>query len=83
MNIFIKKFYLFDKFRQKIRLKHDIIRPYLFQIIYYFLYTGGIMPRNSRKSLKSPFFHVITQGINKSYIFNNPQDIKLYIKILI
>ena len=38
------------------------------------------MPRSSRKILKTPFFHVITQGINKSYIFNNPQDIKLYIK---
>ena len=38
------------------------------------------MPRISRKSIQSSFFHVITQGIDKSYIFDNSEDIKYYIK---
>ena len=40
------------------------------------------MPRFSRESIKTDYFHVITQGINKSYIFDKPEDIKLYIKIM-
>ena len=40
------------------------------------------MPRFSRESIKTHFFHVITQGINKSYIFNNEKEIKYYIKIM-
>lgn len=40
------------------------------------------MPRNPRNQLKTPFFHVMIQGLNKSYIFNEAQDIKYYIKIM-
>ena len=38
------------------------------------------MPRIPRMYLKTEFFHVITQGINKSYIFNSEKEIKFYIK---
>lgn len=40
------------------------------------------MPRYPRNYIKTTFFHIITQGINKSYIFENPEDIKYYIKIM-
>ncbi len=40
------------------------------------------MPRLPRNYIKTPFFHIITQGINKSYIFEKPEDIKYYIKIM-
>lgn len=38
------------------------------------------MPRNPRIYLNTEYFHVIVQGINKSFIFNSPIDIKFYIK---
>lgn len=38
------------------------------------------MPRFPRSYIKTNYFHVITQGINKSYIFNVDEDIKYYIK---
>ena len=37
------------------------------------------MPRYPRSYLNTPFFHIMTQGINKSYIFDNSQDITYYI----
>ena len=40
------------------------------------------MPRFPRSYIKTSYFHVIVQGINKNYIFNYPEDIKYYIKIL-
>ena len=40
------------------------------------------MPRFPLNYIKTPFFHIITQGINKSYIFEKPEDIKYYIKIM-
>ena len=40
------------------------------------------MPRNSRKSIQTEYLHVMTQGINKSYIFQKDEDIKYYIKIM-
>lgn len=40
------------------------------------------MPRYSRNNMKTSFFHVMTQGINKSYIFDNPEDIKYYISTI-
>lgn len=40
------------------------------------------MPRFPRSYIQTTFFHIITQGINKSYIFENPEDIKYYIKIM-
>lgn len=38
------------------------------------------MPRYPRNSIKTSFFHVMTQGINKLFIFNTTEDIKYYIK---
>lgn len=38
------------------------------------------MSRFPRSHTQTTFFHVITQGINKSYIFQNAEDIKYYIK---
>lgn len=40
------------------------------------------MPRVPRSYIKTSHFHVITQGINKSYIFEIPEDIKYYISIM-
>ena len=38
------------------------------------------MPRKSRNSIKTTYYHIMTQGINKSYIFERTEDIKYYIK---
>ena len=38
------------------------------------------MSRCPRNFLKTSYFHIITQGINKSYIFDKAEDIKFYIK---
>ena len=40
------------------------------------------MPRRARKNLSTSFFHVITQGINKEYIFNKESYKKKYLKIV-
>ncbi len=40
------------------------------------------MPRKPRNNIKTPFIHVMTQGINKSYIFSEEQDIKYYISTM-
>ena len=40
------------------------------------------MPRLPRNYMKTSFFHVITQGIDKRFIFEKPEDIKYYIKIM-
>ena len=40
------------------------------------------MPRFPRKHIKTSFFHVITLGINRNYIFENAEDIKYYIKVM-
>ena len=40
------------------------------------------MSRQARSDLKTNLFHIMVQGINKSYIFNNSIDIKYYIKLL-
>ena len=40
------------------------------------------MPRYPRKNIKTEYLHIMTQGINKSYIFNNDEDIKYYIKLM-
>ena len=40
------------------------------------------MPRIPRENLETNFFHIMTQGINKNYIFDNPVDIKHYISIM-
>ena len=38
------------------------------------------MPRKPRNYEHTLFFHVITQGIDKKYIFEKSEDIKYYIK---
>ncbi|MCI8700244.1 MAG: hypothetical protein HFJ47_02755 [Clostridia bacterium] len=40
------------------------------------------MPRFPRSYIKTFLFHIVTQGINKSYIFENSNDIKYYINIM-
>ena len=40
------------------------------------------MPRYPRKYIETSFLHIMTQGINRSYIFDKPDDIKYYIKII-
>ena len=40
------------------------------------------MPRIPRKSTETTIFHVMTQGIDKSYIFSKTEDIKHYIKLM-
>lgn len=40
------------------------------------------MSRTPRNSIRTSFFHVMVQGIAKSYIFNKECDIKYYIKII-
>lgn len=41
------------------------------------------MPRCPRSYFNTSFFHIMTQGINKSYIFNNSQDTEYYINKMI
>lgn len=49
----------------------------------FFLFLGGnIMPRLARKNLETPFVHVIVQGVNKEYIFNNDEYIEKYLSII-
>ena len=40
------------------------------------------MPRISRKSLESKYFHVMVQGIAKDFIFNNNEFKEHYIRLL-
>lgn len=40
------------------------------------------MPRNPRKCYNTSFFHVIVQGLNKEYIFNEENYIKQYLNLL-
>ena len=40
------------------------------------------MPRRARKYNETNFFHIIVQGINKEYIFNNERYIRQYLKFL-
>lgn len=40
------------------------------------------MARNARRNVCSKFFHVMIQGINKGYIFQNENEIKTYLKYL-
>lgn len=40
------------------------------------------MPRRARKNLNTSFFHVITQGINKEYIFDKDTYKRKYLKIV-
>lgn len=39
------------------------------------------MPRRARKEINSKFLHIMIQGINREYIFNNEKDIERYLKI--
>ena len=40
------------------------------------------MPRFPRNFIKTSYLHIMTQGINKTYIFEYEEDIKYYIKIM-
>lgn len=40
------------------------------------------MPRHARKNYETSFFHIIVQGINREYIFNEVEDIEKYLKII-
>lgn len=40
------------------------------------------MPRKARKNLNSKFLHIMVQGLNKEYIFNEDREIKMYLKFL-
>lgn len=40
------------------------------------------MPRYARRDISSKFLHIMIQGINKEYIFNEDIEIKLYLKYL-
>ena len=40
------------------------------------------MPRLPRNNIKTSYFHVMVQGIDKEYIFNRKIDIKYYISIM-
>lgn len=40
------------------------------------------MPRIARKDVKSPFLHIMVQGINKEYIFCNRNMLKELIGFL-
>ena len=40
------------------------------------------MPRFARNFIKTSYLHIMTQGINKTYIFEYEEDIKYYIKIM-
>ena len=52
------------------------------QAVFYFLKGGIILPRLARKDLNTPFLHVMVQGINKEYIFNEEKYIKKYLEII-
>lgn len=38
------------------------------------------MPRFPRNYLDTNYFQIMSQGINRSFIFEDPIDIKVYIK---
>ena len=40
------------------------------------------MPRSARENLHTSFFHVIVQGINKSYIFEEDKYKQEYLKFI-
>ena len=40
------------------------------------------MPRIARNSIETPFLHVMVQGVNKEYIFNNDKYIKMYLELV-
>lgn len=40
------------------------------------------MPRLARKYLEGSFFHIMSQGINKNYIFDQEEDKKMYIYLM-
>lgn len=42
----------------------------------------GKVPRIARKDMETTFYHVLVQGINKSYIFNKREEILYYIKLM-
>ena len=43
---------------------------------------GNIMPRIARKDLGTNYYHIIVQGINREYIFDNNKFIEKYIELI-
>lgn len=43
---------------------------------------GELMPRIPRNNMETSFFHIIVQGIEKRYIFNEREDIEKYVNLL-
>ena len=41
-----------------------------------------LLPRKSRKNLRGNFFHVMVQGVNKEYIFEENKYKERYIKLI-
>lgn len=51
------------------------------------MHKGGVqkgvsMPRLARKDIKGHYFHIMTRGINKEFIFKNNKNKRLYLKYL-
>lgn len=40
------------------------------------------MPRKARKDINSEFLHIMVQGLNKEYIFNEEKDIEKYLGLI-
>ena len=40
------------------------------------------MPRIPKEYINTSFFHIMVQGINKEYVFNNNKDKEKYLKIM-
>ena len=40
------------------------------------------MPRIARRDLETTFFHIIVQGIASEYIFNDDEDIEIYLELV-
>ena len=38
------------------------------------------MSRVARKKINTPFIHVMVQGVNKEYVFDNPKNLNYYLK---
>ena len=38
------------------------------------------MPRIPKEYINTSFFHIMVQGINKEYVFNNNKDKEKYLK---
>ena len=56
---------------------------YIRKISIYLKKEGYNIPRIARKDLKTPFLHVMVQGVNKEYIFNKEKYIEKYLEFFL